>query len=461
MGSRAVNSKMRRNSIAVQLLGRAGIAGRAIRRRRGRQAGKPAAITAMSKHLEFGHARRKAAFIFVFITVVLDILALGMIIPVLPKLIERFSGGDTAHAAGIVGLFGTAWALMQFVFSPLVGALSDRFGRRPIILLSNLGLGLDYLLMALAPDLTWLFVGRIVSGITAASISTAMAYVADITPPEHRAANFGKMGMAFGLGFVFGPLFGGLLADVSLHAPFWVAAGLSLANAAYGVLVVPESLAKDKRTPFAWSRANPLGSLGLLRSHRTLFGLATVGLLSNIAHYVLPSTAVLYVGHRYGWSPKVVGLMLTLTGVANVVVQGALVRPAVAAWGDRRVLMLGLLAGAIGFGIYGWAPTGGWFWLGVPILAVWGLAGPTAQGLMSQLVGSGEQGQLQGAASSVNGIAGMIGPAVFSQVFSYFIGVNRAAGVPGAAFLLAAALLLVALAVSAVVTRPGRHPSSV
>ena len=250
---------------------------------------------------------RRAAFAFVFVTVLLDMFAIGIIIPVLPKLVEDFMGGDTARAAIVYGVFGTAWALMQFLFSPMLGSLSDRFGRRPIILLSNFGLGLDYILMALAPSLRWLFVGRVISGITAASISTAGAYIADVTPPEERAAKFGLLGAAFGAGFVIGPALGGLLGGISPRLPFWVAAGLSLANGMYGLFVLPESLKREQRTPFSWRKANPVGALKLLRSHHELWGLTCVVFLSNLAHAALPSVAVLYMSYRYNWDTNMVG----------------------------------------------------------------------------------------------------------------------------------------------------------
>jgi len=243
---------------------------------------------------------RRAAVAFILVTIALDMLALGMIIPVLPKLVERFMGGDTARAAEIFGAFTTVWALMQFLFSPLLGALSDRYGRRPVILLSNLGLGLDYIVMALAPTLMWLFVGRVISGITAASISTAQAYIADVTPPDRRAASYGLLGGAFGLGFILGPALGGLLGAIEPRLPFWAAAAFSLANAAYGLFVLPESLALDHRSGFSWRRANPVGSLLLLRSHPELSGLASANFFANLAHVVLPTVFVLYAGYRYG-----------------------------------------------------------------------------------------------------------------------------------------------------------------
>jgi DHA1 family tetracycline resistance protein-like MFS transporter len=274
-----------------------------------------------------GAVRREAAFVFVFATVFLDMLAIGIVIPVLPKLVVDFVGGDTQQAAKIFGVFGTAWALMQFLFSPLQGALSDSFGRRKVILISNFGVGLDYVLMALAPTLGWLFVGRVISGITAASIGAAYAYVADVTPPDRRAARFGLLGAAFGAGFVLGPALGGLAGSISPRLPFWIAAGLSLANVCYGFLVLPESLPRSERAGFKWRRANPFGALSLLRSHAELFGLAFVNFLGNLAHAVLPSVSVLYMLYRYGSNERIVGLTLAGVGFASIIVQGAVVGP--------------------------------------------------------------------------------------------------------------------------------------
>lgn len=391
---------------------------------------------------------RKPALIFVFITVVLDMLALGMVIPVLPKLVVTFAGGDTAHGAEVFGLFGTAWALMQFIFSPVLGALSDRFGRRRVILISNFGLGLDYILMALAPNLAWLFVGRIISGITAASISTSYAYIADVTPAEKRAGAFGFMGAAFGLGFILGPGIGGLLGSIDPRLPFWVAAGLSLANAMYGLFVLPESLPADKRSAFSWRRANPFASLKFLHGHNELFGLASIGFLSNLAHVVLNSTFVLYAAYRYQWNERDVGLALALVGVCGMIVQGGLVRPTVARFGARRALFIGLVSGLIGFIVAGMAPTGLIFLCGIPLLSLWGLTGPSAQSLMTQRVSAVEQGRLQGANSSLTGVAQMIGPGMFTHTFALFIGPARPLHLPGAPFLLAAGLLVAALGIA-------------
>jgi len=392
-----------------------------------------------SAHAAPTHGR--AALAFIFITVVLDMLALGMIIPVLPHLIEQFKGGDTAAAARMIGVFGTMWAAMQFAASPILGALSDRFGRRPVILLSNFGLGLDYILMALAPTLGWLIAGRMISGVTSASVVTAFAYVADITAPEKRARSFGLMGAAFGIGFIFGPALGGALSTVSPRLPFWVAAGLSLANGMYGLFVLPESLAPEKRAAFAWGRANPLGSLRLLQSHPQLLGFAGVHFLYHLAHQSLASVFVLYAGYRYQWTPIDVGWTMTAVGIATAVVQGGLVGRLAGIFGERRTLVAGLLSGAAGFAIYGLAATGRWFAAGIPVMSLWGLYGPSAQGLMTRRVGPTEQGQLQGALSGVAGLTGIIGPGLFSLTFAAAISPASTGHLPGAPFLLASALL--------------------
>lgn len=391
---------------------------------------------------------RQAAALFILFTVLLDMLSFGIVIPVLPKLVEEFLSGDTARAAEIFGYMGTAWALMQFICSPIQGALSDRFGRRPVVLLSNAGLGLDYILMALAPNLAWLFAGRVIAGMASSSFSTAGAYISDVTPPEQRAAAFGKIGMVFGLGFILGPAVGGWLGAIDPRLPFWGAAGLSLLNACYGFFVLPESLPGEKRTAFAWRRANPVGSLVLLRSHRELFGLATVACIGYLAHAVLPSTAVLYMSYRYGWDTASVGLMLAGVGVAAMVVQGALIRPLTARFGERTTLLGGLLCGAAGFAIYGMAPQGWMFCLGIPIMAFWGMAGPATQALMTRRVSSSEQGQLQGAMASINGVTGLVGPTLFTQIFSHFIGAQAGWRLPGSPFLLASTLLLLAATIS-------------
>jgi MFS transporter, DHA1 family, tetracycline resistance protein len=394
---------------------------------------------------------RPAAVAFVLVTVALDVIAMGLVIPVLPKLVESLSGGDTAHAARIFGVFGIAWALMQLIFSPLHGMLSDRFGRRPVLLLSNLGLGLDYVLCALAPDLTWLFVGRVLSGICAASFSTASAYIADVTPPAERAQKFGLIGAAFGVGFVLGPALGGLLGHADPRLPFWVAAALSLANAAYGYFVLPESLPRERRAAvFSWAKANPFGALTLLRSNPQLSQLAIIQFLFHVAHAALPAVFVLYAGYRYGWSERDVGLSLAAVGVCAAIVQGGLIKPVVGRIGERAALIAGLLFGLVGFLIYGLASQGWMIFVAIPVVTLWGLAGASLQAMMSRLVAPGAQGQLQGASSSLMGIGSLIAPGLFTQVFAWSIaGVPAsAARLPGAPFLVGAALLGVAAIVA-------------
>jgi MFS transporter, DHA1 family, tetracycline resistance protein len=399
-----------------------------------------------------GPERRKAAIAFIFAIVLLDVIALGIVIPVLPKLVESMVG-ETARGAEIFGLFGTAWALMQFVCSPLLGALSDRFGRRPVLLISMAGHGLDYVLMALAPNLLWLFIGRVISGITAASFGTAYAYIADVTEPEKRAQRFGVVGAAFGVGFVLGPALGGILGAYDPRLPFWVAAAFSLANAAYGYLFVPESLPPERRMAFSLARANPVGSLHLLRQHPELLGLAGVNFLHQLAHASLPAIAVLYTSYRYGWDSQMMGLSLAAIGIMSGLVQGTLIKPIVAQFGERRTLLAGLLFGALGFAIYGWARTSVEFWAGIPVMALWGIAGAATQAMMSQLVTASEQGQLQGANASIMAVAGLLGPGLFSFTFAWSIAPGNAAELPGLAFLLAAVLLVLAAALAWQVTR--------
>jgi DHA1 family tetracycline resistance protein-like MFS transporter len=399
--------------------------------------------------------RPRWALAFIFVTVLIDMLAFGMIIPVLPGLVTEYAGGSAAHGAEIFGLFSTAWALMQFFFSPVQGALSDHFGRRPVILISCAGLGLDFILMALAPSLGWLFVGRVISGITAASFSTSSAYIADITPPEQRAASYGLLGAAFGVGFVMGPALGGLLGAISPRLPFWAAAVMALANVGWGLFVLPESLPKERRVAFAWRNANPLGALKLLRSHRMLAGLAISFFLMNLAHVVLPSTAVLYMQYRYHWDTAAVGTMLAGVGICSLIVQGGLVKPAVKLLHERGALLAGLAFGCLGFAAYGWAQTGALFWIGVPIMSLWGIATASLQTIMTRCVSDTEQGRLQGSLASLTGLASLIGPTVFTLTFAASISPATTWHVPGAPFYLAAALLLVSMWLAHRALRPG------
>jgi DHA1 family tetracycline resistance protein-like MFS transporter len=379
---------------------------------------------------------------------------------VLPRLIQEFMGGDPARAAGMFGLFGTAWALMQFFASPLLGSLSDRFGRRPVILLSCLGLALDYAFMALAPSLGWLLVGRMISGITAATFSTALAYISDVTPPEKRAASFGMMGAAFGSGFVLGPAVGGLLGDLSPRAPFWVAGALALVNVVYGYFVLPESLDREHRRAFDWKRANPLGALLTLRGRAGLLGLMGIYALYMLAHTALQSTFVLYTEYRYHWDVRTTGLMLAGVGACTIIVQGGLVRHAVARFGERRTLLMGLVGGTLGFVAYGLAGTGAALMASIPVFGVMFFTGPPLQGLMARRVAPNEFGLLQGANASLMGITGIVGPTVFTQVFAFFIGPRAPLALPGAPFFCGAALFVSALGLAWRVAHPLAPPAN-
>lgn len=361
---------------------------------------------------------RQAAFIFIFMSAALDMLALGIMVPVLPKLMVMFEGGSHAKAAQMTGIFGFAWALMQFLASPLMGSLSDRFGRRPVLLLSSLGLGLDYVLMALAPSIAWLFVGRLISGITTATYSTAAAYIADITPPEKRAGRFGMLGAAFGIGFIIGPAVGGVLGQIDLRLPFWVAAALSFVNTLYGFFVLPESLSEEKRSPFTWKVANPFGAFGFIADHPKLVGLFVATFLSYLAHESLPSMFVLYTDFRFHWDEKTVGYVLGAVGFTSMIVAAGLTRRLVKSAGEKTTLLLGLACGAVGFTWYGvaWSPTV--FLMGMPLVALMGLNSPAIQAMMSGEIDDTKQGQLQGVLSSLKGISGMAGPVLFTQSFA-------------------------------------------
>ncbi|QGM47010.1 TCR/Tet family MFS transporter [Methylocystis heyeri] len=395
--------------------------------------------------------RRQAAFIFILITVALDMLALGVMLPVLPKLIVQFEGGDLHRAATIAGFFGFSWALMQFLFQPVLGALSDRFGRRPVVLASNFGLGLDYVFMALAPSLAFLYMGRLISGISAASFSTASAYIADITPEEKRAGRFGMLGAAFGFGFIIGPAIGGLLGEYGLRLPFVAAAVLSLANALYGYFILPESLAPEKRTPnIAWRGANIFGVLELLTSKRELALLTAAVFLSYLAHESLPSLFVLYTDYRYHWDSKTTGWALTIVGVSQTIVSGGLVRPAVARLGEVRTLTIALVFGALGFAVYAFASNEWAFLSAPPLIALWAMANPSFQALATRFADPSHQGRLQGALASLRGVSGMIGPLLFTQIFGLSVATGE---FPGAAYFLSAALLCASLPVALSATR--------
>lgn len=390
---------------------------------------------------------RKAALSFIFVTVLLDMLAFGIIAPVLPRLILSFQHSDVARTSETMGWFVSTWALMQFVFAPVLGMLSDRFGRRPVVLLSNFGLGLDYVIMALAPTLPWLFAGRVLSGLTASSMPTANAYLSDVLPPEKRAKAFGIFGAAFGVGFVLGPAIGGWMGAINPRLPFWIAAGFSLANACYGFFVLPESLPRERRArQFKWGKANPVGSLRLLRSHHELFGLAAVNFLAYLAHEVYATVFVLYCTARYGWSQGQLGASLALVGVATMLVSAVVVGWSVKRFGEWASLYLGMGLAMVGFILFGAAPAGWLFMVGILVNAFWSLASAPSQALMTRRVGPSEQGELQGALGSMRGIAMVLGPGMFSVTFAFFMRPGHL--LPGAPWYLAALLLLAAIGIA-------------
>ena len=394
---------------------------------------------------------RRAAIAFILVTAVLDIVAMGIVIPVLPHLIEEFVGSN-ARAGLLNGVFVALWAGMQFLASPVIGSLSDQYGRRPVILLSCAGLAADYVLMALAPNLWWLAVGRLVAGVTSSSFTTIYAYMADITEPEKRARAYGLIGAAFSGGFVLGPVLGGFLGEFGPRVPFWVAGALSGVAFLYGLFILPESLPLEKRMPFSWRRANPVGAMILLKRHAELAGLAVVNFLLYFAHHVFSAVFVLYAGLRYGWGPWQVGALLAMVGVLDMIVQGVLVGPASKRFGDRATMIFGLCGGAVGIALMGWAPTGVAFIIAMFPNALWGLAMPTLQSLMTRRVGESEQGQLQGANMSVASIAGVASPLFFGWIYSVSVGEG---GGRAAAWLSERGLPAVSAAADAMLSEPG------
>jgi DHA1 family tetracycline resistance protein-like MFS transporter len=398
---------------------------------------------------------RKAAVLFIFATALMDVIALGIMIPVLPNLIKQFAGGDTALAAQITLGFSMTWGLMQFFCGPIMGMISDRFGRRPVLLISIFGLGVDYLFMALAPTLGWLFIGRIINGVTSASFSTANAYVADVTAPKDRAKAFGLMGAAFGVGFLVGPAIGGALGQIDLRLPFYVSAGLALCNWLYGFFVLPESLPKERRTPgLNWKRANPIGAFAFLFERKSLIGLEAVYMLFQLSHNVFPSIFVLYVGYRFHWGPLGAAGMLFATGLLSILVQTLVVGRVVKAIGERGALLIGLASAVLAFLTYALAPTQWWFFAGIPTGALSALIGPGIQSLMSRRVPANEQGRLQGVNSAFMGVCSIIGPAIYLSTLAFSIRQDHVLHLPGLPIMIAAVFCLAAWVLSIFLAKP-------
>lgn len=397
---------------------------------------------------------RKAGIGFIFVTLFLDILGIGVVVPIVPELVKSFASSFLAGSADpVLGFFlrdgmsidelgsvsygwlMATYAAMQFLFSPTIGGLSDRFGRRPVLLLSNFGQGLAFVWMALAPTLSWLWLGRLVAGVTGASIGTATAYIADITPPEKRAQNFGLVGIAFGLGFIFGPLLGGLLGHLDPRYPFFASALLAITNAAWGFFVLPESLTQEHRRGFRWSNANPFGTLKALGRYPLVLSMSISVVFFNLGQRALESTWVLSTAYRYGWDKRDAGISLAVVGLSGAIVQGGLVRRLMPLLGERKALLLGGLTSALAFVGYGFAPSGLITYLIIPFGAFGGLAQPAGQAILSKAVPPNEQGMLQGGLVSLVALTQVAGPPIATGLFSYFISKGAPVQLPGMPFL--------------------------
>lgn len=389
---------------------------------------------------------RNLRLIVVLAVVYIDMLGVGLAYPVLPRLVQQFLGGDVAHASYAYGLLVSVFSLAQFVFAPLFGALSDRYGRRPLILASLAGSVLSYLLMAWAPGLVLLAVARLLAGVMGGSFTTAGAYLADITPPEKRAESFGLIGATFGFGLITGPAIGGVLAGIDLHLPFLAAAALCAINLIFGYFALPESLAPENRKPFQFVQANPVGALREIGRYPAIAALLTIFVLASFANRALEMVWVLYMGYRFHWDSTQIGISLTVVGVIVVVGQGWFTRILIPRIGERRAILIGLAVSVlvcIGYG----AVTQGWMVYAVMPFAIsgWTVAQPAVQGLMSRAVPANEQGLLQGAMASIVNLASIGGPVIWTGLFGYFISARAPAVVPGMAFYVSAALFLVCL----------------
>ncbi len=387
---------------------------------------------------------RKAAMSFIFFTLLIDVTGLGLIIPVMPKLIETLTGtADVSVASQWGGWLTFAYAVMQFIFAPVVGALSDQYGRRPVLLLSLLGFGIDYIFLALAPTIGWLFVGRIIAGITGASFTTASAYIADISAPEERSKNFGLIGAAFGLGFIIGPVIGGLLGSFGPRIPFIVAAGLSLLNALYGYFVLPESLTKENRRKFDWSRANPLGAFAQLRKYPSIGGLVIALVLVYIAGHAVQSNWTFFSIEKFGWSEKVIGISLGMFGLLIAIVQGGLIRIINPRLGNRKTVYVGLALYALGLVLFAFASQSWMMFLFMIPYCLGGIAGPALQSIITGHIPANEQGELQGVLTSLMSATSIVGPPVMTNLFAFYTKPDAPVYFPGVSFLLGAVLMLV------------------
>ncbi|MGN6319183.1 MFS transporter [Trinickia sp.] len=393
-----------------------------------------------------GEGASRAAFGFIFATALMNAVSFGVVLPVLPTLIKVFADGDTSRAAQWSTLFSVAWGLMQFVCGPALGVLSDRFGRRPVLLISLCGLAADFFIMAFATNMMWLLVGRMVNGMTSASFATANAYIADVTPPESRARAFGRVGAALSLGFLAGPALGGMLAGIDLRVPFYAAGVLTALNGLYGWFLLPESLPLERRTKRLDARKlNPLAAMGAFRGNRAVFRLSLLGGLFAFAWMVGPSIFVLYGEYRYAWTPVTIGVVMVVSGGVGTLVQTLLVGPVVRKIGERGAALVGAGAAAAGYACFGAASAGWAYLLAIPVFAAHNLFTPAVQGLLTHRVDEGEQARLQGVVQAVQGVASILGPILFGLVFAWSTRAGAPTNLAGMAFFVASALMLLVL----------------
>jgi DHA1 family tetracycline resistance protein-like MFS transporter len=399
--------------------------------------------------------KRPPALLFIFITLLIDVIGLGIIIPVLPTLLKEITGEGIDAAANYTGWLMMAFSLMQFIFSPILGSLSDKYGRRPILLLSLFGFGLDYILLAYAPNLTWLFIGRIIAGIMGASFTTASAYIADISTPEKRAQNFGLIGAAFGLGFIIGPVIGGLLGSFGPRIPFFAAAILTLINFLYGYFILPESLPKENRREFDWKRANPKGSLQHLFKYKFIAGLVASLVIIYIASHAIQTNWSFFCIEKFQWTEKQIGTSLGAVGILVALVQGLLIRYINPKLGNERSVYLGIFLYAAGFFLFAFAGAGWMMYVFLIPYCLGGIAGPALQSMMSAAVPANEQGELQGALTSLISLTSIFGPLLMTGIFSYFIGPNTPFYFPGSSFFVGGVMTIV----SGILAYRALHPS--
>jgi MFS transporter, DHA1 family, tetracycline resistance protein len=389
--------------------------------------------------------QKKNAIVFILITVLIDVIGIGIIIPIIPSLIQELTGGDVSQASSYALILVFIYSFMQFIFSPIIGGLSDQYGRRPVLLFSLFGFGIDYILLALAPTVGWLFAGRLISGITGASFSTASAYIADVTEPEKRAQSFGMIGAAFGLGFIIGPSLGGILGEFGSRVPFWVSAGLSLVNWLYGYFILPESLKPENRRKFDFKRANPIGSLMNLKKYPFILTLVASLFLVYVSGYATQGTWSFYTIEKFGWSEMEIGLSLGFVGLMVAIVQGGLIRVIIPKFGKEKALFFGLAINSIGLLAFAFASSSWMMYAIVVPFALGGIANPAFQGIISSQVNSNEQGELQGALTSLMSVAAIIGQPLMLGLFRTFTKENAVLYFPGAPFFVGSILSVISL----------------